>query len=82
MRSQRATAIRYAIEYDEDAWVEADGKVAGRVWITTTRPGEAASRIQVVLIAAFEDGRIRRLWELTWPNWADLDAFKNYSTDG
>jgi hypothetical protein len=76
------TAIRYAVEYDEHAWVEAESKVAGRVWITTTRPGEAPTRIEVVLIAAFDDGRIRRLWEITWPNWADIAAFEDYATGG
>ena len=73
-----ATDISYAVEYDEDAWVESADKVAGRVWITTKRSEEAATRIEVILIAAIEDGRITRLWETTWPNWADLEAFKEY----
>ncbi|GBG36678.1 nuclear transport factor 2 family protein [Mycobacterium montefiorense] len=55
------TPISYAIEYDEQAWVEAADKVAGRVWITTSRPGETPTRIEVVLIAAFRDGRIHRV---------------------
>lgn len=74
------TAITYAVEYDEDTWVEADDRVAVRVWITTQRPDEAATRIEVMLIATFRDGRIHRLWELTWPNWADLAAFEDYSS--
>ena len=72
------TPISYAIEYDEEAWVEAADRVAGRVWITTTRPGEAPTRIEVVLIAAFKDGRITRVWETTWPSWNDLPAFETY----
>jgi SnoaL-like domain len=56
-----ATPISYAIEYDEHAWVEAPDKVAGRVWITTSRPGQQPTRIEVVLIAAFRDGRIHRV---------------------
>ncbi len=41
-------------------------KVAGRV-ITTSRPGEEPTRIEVVLIAAYRNGRIHRIWETTWP---------------
>lgn len=82
-RTTYATEIVYAVEYDEDAWVEqvddaGTGKVAGRVWITTSRPGEKPTRIEVVLIAALEDGRITRVWETTYPNWADLAAFERY----
>lgn len=72
------TAISYAIEYDEEAWVIGGDKVAGRVWITTTRPGESPTRIEVVLIAAFKDGRITRVWETTWPSWNELPAFETY----
>ena len=71
-------AIRYAVEYDEQAWVETADKVAGRVWITTSRPGESPTRIEVVLIAAFTDGRISRVWETTWPSWNSLPAFETY----
>jgi hypothetical protein len=48
-----ATPICYSVEYDEQAWVETTDRVAGRVWITTSRPGESPTRIEVVLIAAF-----------------------------
>jgi hypothetical protein len=74
------TPISYAVEYDEQAWVEATDKVAGRVWITTSRPGERPTRIEVVLIAAYRDGRIRRVWETTWPSWRDVGALENYQT--
>jgi hypothetical protein len=73
-----STPISYAIEYDEQAWVEAADKVAGRVWITTSRPGEQPTRIEVVLIAAFRDGRIRRIWETTWPSWRNVAALEEY----
>jgi hypothetical protein len=72
------TPISYAIEYDEEAWVEAENRVAGRVWITTSLPGESPTRIEVVLIATFKDGRITRVWETTWPSWNDLPAFDTY----
>lgn len=72
------TGISYAIEYDEQAWVQAEDKVAGRVWITTSRPEEEPTRIEVVLIAAFRDGRIHRVWETTWPSWRNVTALENY----
>jgi hypothetical protein len=73
-----STPISYEIEYDEQAWVEADAKVAGRVWITTSRPDEKPTRIEVVLIAAFRDGRIHRIWEATWPSWRNVASLENY----
>jgi hypothetical protein len=74
-----ATEIAYSVEYDEDAWVEGDGKVAGRLWITTARPGEEPNRFEVVLIASFDDdGRITRIRETTWPDWSAVDAFEDY----
>jgi hypothetical protein len=64
--------------YDEQAWVESTDKVAARVWITTTRPGEEPTPIEVVLIAAYRNGRIHRIWETTWPSWRSVAAFENY----
>jgi hypothetical protein len=72
------TPINYTIEYDETAWVEAVDKVAGRVWITTSRPGEQPTRIEVVLIAAYRNGRIHRVWETTWPSWRQVAALEDY----
>ncbi|GAC67695.1 nuclear transport factor 2 family protein [Gordonia soli] len=72
------TAISYAVAYDDDAWVEAADKVAARVWITTSRPGEEPTRIEVVLIAAYVDDRIHRVWETTFPSWRNVAAFENY----
>ena len=77
-RTIYATPIRYSVEYDEQAWVETTDKVAGRVWITTSRPGESSTSIEVALIAAFTDCRISRVWETTWPSWNTLPAFETY----
>lgn len=77
-RGVYATDISYTVEYDEDAWVEAHDKVAARVWITTSRPNEEPTRIEVILIAAFTGGRISRIWETTWPSWKELPAFETY----
>jgi hypothetical protein len=30
------------------------------------------------LIAAFNDGRITRIWETTWPSWRTLPAYETY----
>jgi hypothetical protein len=32
----------------------------------------------VVLIAAYKDGCITRIWETTWPSWNGLPAFESY----
>lgn len=83
-RKLYATAISYAVEYDEHAWVRrarmgrGPDKVAGRVWITTSRPGEEPTRIEVVLIAAYRNGRIHRIWETTWPSWRNVAALDDY----
>jgi hypothetical protein len=77
-RGVYATSISYAITYDDEAWVETDDRVAARAWITTSRPDEAPTRIEVVLIATFLDGRIRRVWETTWPSWRTVEALADY----
>lgn len=71
-----ATPIKYDIQYDEETLLEQGDKIAGRVWITTTRPDEPARKIEVILIAQYKDGKIYRLWELTYPDWSKLPAFK------
>jgi nicotinamidase-related amidase len=75
------SGISYRVEYDEDAWVVGGDRVGARVWITTQRPGEEATRIEVVLIAAYRDGLIHRLWELTWPDWSQLGGFEGDARD-
>jgi hypothetical protein len=76
-----ASPITYRVELDEETLVEDGDRVAGRVWITTSRPGEAPTRIEVILIAAFEARRIVRLWELTYPSWSELPAFAEHARD-
>jgi hypothetical protein len=73
------TDITYAVTYDDEAWVEADRRVAGRLWITTERPGERPTRFEVVLIATFDrQGRIDRVRETTWPDWSSVGAMAEY----
>lgn len=72
------TGIHYAVRYDEDAWVDLPDRVAGRVWITTQRPGEDAAEFEVMLVATVRDGKLHRLWELTRPDWTQEKAFADY----
>lgn len=74
------TPISYRIRYDEDTWVQSTDRVAGRMWITTARPGEEPTEIEIILIATYRDGLLHRLWELTWPDWSQLAAFENYES--
>lgn len=77
-RTVYATEISYAVRYDDSAWVTSEDRVGARVWITTSRPGEESTEIEVVLLATILDGRFHRLWELTWPDWSHLKAFETY----
>ena len=72
------TAIRYEVEYDDEAWIATGDRLGGRVRITTTMPGEEPTRIEVVLLAGYRDGRIRWLKELTWPDWRRMGEFEDY----
>jgi hypothetical protein len=71
-----ATPIQYQVEYDEETFLEHGDKIAGRVWITIKKPNESPKKIEVVLIAQYKDHKLYRLWELTYPDWSQLPAFK------
>ena len=70
------TSIQYKIRYDEETFVEQGNKVAGRLFITTTKPNESAREIEVVLIAEYKDSKLYRVWELTYPDWSKMKAFQ------
>ena len=70
------TPIKYAIAYDEETLLEQGEKIAGRVWITTSLPNEVPKKIEVILIVAFKDNKIYRLWELTYPDWSKMPEFQ------
>jgi hypothetical protein len=74
-----AAAVTYEVRYDPDSWVEEAEKIAVRVWIKTQRPAEDAVEFEVVLIATYLDDKIYRVWELTWPDWSQVETFKDYS---
>lgn len=70
-----ASPIQFEIVYDEETFLEQGDKVAGRVFITTTMPNEAPHKIEVILVATYKEGKISKLWELTYPDWSKLPEF-------
>ncbi|MDF1795373.1 MAG: hypothetical protein P1U63_02420 [Coxiellaceae bacterium] len=70
-----STNIQYKIKYDNKTWVEHGNKIAGRLYITTITPKEKTD-IEVIFIAQYNKNKISELWEVTYPNWAKLKAFK------
>lgn len=71
------TAIQYKVAYDEQTLLQEGDKVAGRVFITTSRPDEKPKEIEVMLIAQYKEGKLYRVWELTWPDWSKMPAFQD-----
>lgn len=72
------TDIHYSVDYDNDAWVVQRDRIAARVWVTTSRPSSPPNQIEVMLIATLKEGRLHRLWELTFPDWSALPEFASY----
>lgn len=77
-RGVYGTDVTYAVEYDDQAWVEAPDRVAGRVWITVGSAERAGQPIEVLFIATLRNGLIHRPWELTSPDWSQLGEFVDY----
>lgn len=71
-----ATSIQYAVEYDEETFVEQRDKIAARIWITVSRSGEIPKKLEIILIVTYREGKIYRMWKLTYPDWSQLSAFK------
>jgi len=71
-----ATQRAYSVEYDEDTLLEQGAKVAGRIWITVSVPGESPKKIEVVLVALYKENKLYRMWELTYPDWSKLPGFE------
>lgn len=71
-----ATSIQYKVRYDDETFVDHNNRVAGRMWISVKHPGKPWSKIQVIVIAKYNAGKISKLWELTYPNWAKMKTFK------
>jgi len=71
------TPIQYEIAYDAQTFVEKENKLACKIWITTSRPNEQPTKLELILIAEYKEGKIFRLWELTYPDWSQLPAFES-----
>lgn len=69
------TPIQYRFHFEPETVVEQGDRVAFRVFITTEKPPEPARKIEVILIGQYKDGKIYRVWELTYPDWSKLPAF-------
>lgn len=75
-RTTYKTPIEYKIRYDEKTLIQQGNKVAGRLFITTKKPNEQAQEIEVILVAEYKNNKLYRLWELTYPDWSTMKAFK------
>lgn len=69
------SSIEYSVKYDDETLFDKADKVAGRIWITTKKPGELVKEIEVLLIAEYKEDKLYRLWELTYPDWSKLPEF-------
>lgn len=75
--SYYATSIQYEVQYEDEAFVEHDEKVAGRMWISTCKsPALPFNKMEIMLVAIYKENKIYRMWELTYPDWSKLDEFK------
>lgn len=70
------SSIEYAVKYQEDSFIEEKDKIAARLWITITKPQEPTKEVEVILIAQYKDGKIHKVWELTYPDWRHMSHFK------
>lgn len=71
--------IRYRVKFDNETITEQGNNVAERVLITTKLPGKSPKKIEVMMIAQCRHQKLYRIWELTYPNWRSLKAFKAFS---
>lgn len=71
-----ASSKKYSVVYDEQTLFASDDKVAGRMYITITRPNETPKELEVILIVQYRNNKITRVWELTFPDWSHLPAFQ------
>lgn len=70
-----ASQKQYSIEYDETSFLEQGERAACRMWITVSLPDEQPKKMEVILIGQYKDGKIYRVWELTYPDWSKLPEF-------
>lgn len=73
------TDIEYKVEYDFETFVETKDRLAGRVFITLTNPGQPQRELEVILIVKYAADKILRLWELAYPDWSKMPDFEKVS---
>ncbi len=71
-----ATPIQYHVAYQEETFLESEDKVAGRMWITTQLPGKPKRELELLIIVQYKEGKIYRVWELTFPDWSKMSDFE------
>lgn len=71
-----ATPIQYHVAYQEETFLESEDKVAGRMWITTQLPGKPKRELELLIIVQYKEGKIYRVWELTFPDWSKMPDFE------
>ncbi|MFM0739851.1 hypothetical protein PQQ51_21640 [Paraburkholderia xenovorans] len=66
-----ATPVTFEVRYDDASWVESAAKVAVRLWIRKQTSIGQPLEFEILLVAAYLDGKIHHLWEMTSPRrWA------------
>ncbi len=70
------TDIQYKVRYDNETFLEDAEKCSGRIFITLSWPGKDSIELELVLIAAFKNNTIYRIWETCYPDWSQLETFK------
>ena len=70
------TPIQYKFRIDRDTIVDSDDKTAMRVFITINDSIDGEKEIEVILVAYFKDNKIYRVWELTRPDWSQMETFR------
>jgi len=70
------TSIQYKVSYDENAFVEQDGKLAARIFFIISKRNEPVKELEVILISEFKENKIFRVWELCYPDWTKMPEFQ------
>ena len=72
------TPIQYRIQYDPAAFVESKNGVGARVFISVKKsPMAKWQKIEVLLLARYQKGKLAQMWEVTYPSWQKMKTFKS-----
>ena len=70
------TDIHYQVSYDDNTFVAQGERVAARIFFVISKPNEPPKELEVILICEFKDHKIYKIWELCYPDWSKMPAFK------